>query len=142
MATRLLLPWEQDPLHPDAGWRVKATLEKSAIEGEGRGLCVREDVAEGAILRETTLVDASSLSGQVCEGLLPGTTLVYHSLDELLSTFRIHDKFDSRLDEISNFGSTPTSRKEIIKHRPPGMFGRLFFVPREIEFLFLHILVA
>ena len=51
----------RDPLHLDAGWRVKATLEKSAIEGAGRGLCVREDVAEGAILRETTLVDASSL---------------------------------------------------------------------------------
>ena len=47
------LPWDQDPTHPDAGWRVKTTVEKSAIPTAGSGRYVQEDVPKGAVIRET-----------------------------------------------------------------------------------------
>ena len=106
------LPWDQDPTHPDAGWRVKTTVEKSAIPAAGSGRYVQEDVPKGAVIRETMLVNASSTG---CE-LRPGTTVVCRNLEELLSTFHI-DEADlhgtpgkntkTKFEQIANFGGSP-----------------------------------
>ena len=101
------LPWDQDPTHPDAGWRVKTTVEKSAIPAAGSGRYVQEDVPKGAVIRETVLVNASSTG---CE-LRPGTTVVCRNLEELLSTFQVDEadppaKNAKTIEQIANFCAT------------------------------------
>ena len=106
-----LLPWEQDSLHPDAGWKVKAKIERSTIPNAGLGRFVLEDVPKGGVLREATIVDAPSAVA-AADGFKPrpGTAILFYNQEDLVSTLETLAPDGKRLnlyEQIANFGFMP-----------------------------------